>query len=222
MAEGNPGGSLSIARLVFVPALITLALTLLRLEGELHHWSAAWFSTAPGGPGLLAALMELLAPVFGIYFALKLARTGFGPPNTRQALGLAVLGAAMLLIGYAISFTLNFEFAGRLPLGYAVVAFGAVLQIPGWSRFFKTLLAYGLAARIPVVIVMYLALRGHWGTHFDNVSALYSHMAFWPMFFYFSVLPQLVFWVVFTIVSGCLLGTIAAAFVDRGVPATAP
>ncbi|HEV2494798.1 MAG TPA: hypothetical protein VG204_17185 [Terriglobia bacterium] len=222
MAEGNSGGSLSIARLVFVPALITLALTLLRLEGELHHWSAAWFSTAPGGPGPLAALMELLAPVFGIYFALKLARAGEGPSNARQAIGLAVLGAAMLLIGYAISFGLNIEFSGRLLLGYVVVAFGAVLQVPGWSRFVKTLLAYGLAARIPVVIVMYLALRGHWGTHFDNASALYSHMAFWPMFFYFSVLPQLVFWVVFTVITGCLLGTIAAAFVDRGVPATAP
>jgi len=222
MGESSSGGSLSIARLVFVPALITLALTLLRLEGELRHWSAAWFSTAPGGPGPLAALTELLAPAFGIYFALKLARSGDGPPNARQAIGLAVLGAAVLLIGYAISFTLNIDFPGRLPLGYVVVAFGAVLQVPGWSRFVKTLVAYGLAARIPVVIVMYLALRGHWGTHFDNPSVLYAHLAFWPMFLYFSALPQLIFWVVFTIISGCLLGTIAAAFVDRGVPATAP
>jgi hypothetical protein len=222
MGEGNSGGSLSIARLVFVPALITLALTLLRLEGELHRWSASWFSTAPGGPGLLAALMELLAPVFGVYFALKLARDGDGPPDPRQAIGLAVLGVAMLLIGYGISFGLNIDFPGRLLLGYVVVAFAAVLQVPGWSRLVKTLLAYGLTARIPVVVVMYLALRGHWGTHFDNVPALYLHMAFWPMYLYFSVLPQLVFWLVFTLISGCLLGTIAAAFVDRGVPETAP
>ena len=41
----------SIKKLILVPALITLAVTLLRLTGELMHWSKALFNPAAGGGG---------------------------------------------------------------------------------------------------------------------------------------------------------------------------
>src|SRR2546426_440321 len=44
----------SIKKLILVPALITLAVTLLRLTGELMHWSKALFNPAAGGGGGLA------------------------------------------------------------------------------------------------------------------------------------------------------------------------
>jgi hypothetical protein len=41
--------------------------------------------------------------------------------------------------------------------------------------------AYGLAARIPVVVVMFLAMAGNWGTHYDYVGAPEPfQMALWP------------------------------------------
>ncbi len=221
MGQGSSGSSPSIARLVLVPALVTLALTLLRLVGELEHWPPSWFSTAPGGPGPLAVLLALLAPAFGVYFALNLARSGCGPADAKQVIGLAFLGLMLLLLGFSISFLLDIQFTGKLVLGYVVVAFAAVLQVPTWPRLAKALLAYGFAARIPVVTVMLLALRGHWGTHFDNVQARYAHMSFGPMVSYFALLPQLVFWVAFTVVTGAFVGGIAAAFVNPGVQ-TAP
>ena len=36
----------------------------------------------------------------------------------------------------------------------------ASIQYFGWSQLFKTLLAYGLAARLPVILIMALAILG--------------------------------------------------------------
>src|SRR2546422_9224294 len=42
-------GSKSVWSLIVIPALITLAVTLLRLVGDLEHWPSPWFSNAAGG-----------------------------------------------------------------------------------------------------------------------------------------------------------------------------
>src|SRR5262249_54704942 len=87
-------------QMIVVPALISLAITLLRLVGELQHWSPALFSAQPGGGGALVGISWLI-PVFGIYFALKLAARGEGPASIGKALGLA-LGAvaALAAVGF--------------------------------------------------------------------------------------------------------------------------
>jgi hypothetical protein len=73
-------------------------------------------------------------------------------------------------------------------------------------------LAYGLAARIPVVIVMFFAMRPDWGTHYDFVGMPEQfQMPLWPRFFWLAFFPQLVFWVAFTILMGSLTGSIAFA-----------
>ena len=124
------------------------------------------------------------------------------------------------MLGFYVSFLFGTRFTGKLGLGYLMMAAAAALQFPAWLRFSKTQVAYALSARIPIVVIMFLALRGHWGTHFDNVQARYAHMSFWPTYLYFALLPHLVLWVSYTVVSGAVVGTIAAAFVDRGPPQT--
>ena len=64
-------------KLILVPAVITLAVTLLRLVGELQGWSPALFSRAAGGGRLVG--ISWLVPVFGAWFGWKLARAGSGP-----------------------------------------------------------------------------------------------------------------------------------------------
>ena len=54
-------------RLILVAAVITLAVTLLRLVGELQQWSSALFNREPGGGGAIVGIVWLV-PVFGIYF----------------------------------------------------------------------------------------------------------------------------------------------------------
>ena len=54
-----------------------------------------------------------------------------------------------------------------MAVGYALMVLACGLAVVGWPSLGKTLFAYGYAARIPVAIVMYFAIRGSWGTHYD-------------------------------------------------------
>jgi hypothetical protein len=57
---------LPLRSLILVPAIITLAVTLLRLAGELLRWSPTFFNREAGGPGAIVGIVWLV-PVFGIY-----------------------------------------------------------------------------------------------------------------------------------------------------------
>ena len=63
-----------------MPAVITLAVTLLRLVGELQGWSPLLFNREAGGGGALVGI-SWLVPVFGAWFGWKLA----GPARARRA-----------------------------------------------------------------------------------------------------------------------------------------
>ena len=53
----EPAAGFSIRRLIMVPAVITLAVTLLRLVGELQHWSPRFFSREAGGAFALVGIV---------------------------------------------------------------------------------------------------------------------------------------------------------------------
>ncbi len=81
----------NVKRLIMVPALIALAITIVRLVGELAGGSSALFSSEADGGGALVGIVWLV-PIFGVYFAIKLVRQGFGPESAGKVIGLAVLG----------------------------------------------------------------------------------------------------------------------------------
>ena len=147
-----------IKKLITVPAMITLGVTLLRLAGEFMNLPGWLASKAPGGNGAVIGI-TWLAPIFGVYFAIKLM-----------------------------------EYSGPL-----------------WKNLLKTLFAYGLAARIPVVLIMGLAIFGNWGTHYD---AFPPEMQAWtPMtkFLVGGVVTQFLVWVcIWTVGSGMITGMIAS------------
>src|SRR5947208_17187375 len=90
-AESQP----STRRLILVPVVITLAVTLLRLVGELNHWAGAWFTTDMG-----ASVVGIvwLAPAFGVYLARKLSASGKAPSSAWRGLAFAGLGMAVAVI----------------------------------------------------------------------------------------------------------------------------
>ena len=98
MAEIPSGNRVPIARLILIPSVITLVVTLLRVVGELRHWSPALFNPSAGGGGALVGITWLV-PIFGIYFALKLSDAGEGPVGVGRAIGLAVLGLLLMAGG---------------------------------------------------------------------------------------------------------------------------
>src|SRR2546426_2025262 len=84
MAEMASNNRVDITRLIFIPSVITLAVTLLRLIGELQHWSPVLFNPAAGGGGAIMGITWLVL-IFGIYFALKLFNAGEGPARIGKA-----------------------------------------------------------------------------------------------------------------------------------------
>lgn len=205
----------SIVRLIRVPALISIGVTLLRLIGELNNWSPVLFNREAGGGGALVGIAWLV-PIFGIYFALKLAQSGAAPLKAgKTLLHAAAALVAFLVIGFGgmralgldpntPSFTSFFLFI----VGSAVASIIAYVGSPVLG---KVLLAYGLAARIPVAVLMLVAMIGNWGTHYDVAPPGLPEMGVFARWLMIGLLPQLTIWIAFTIVLGCLFGGLALA-----------
>jgi hypothetical protein len=204
-------------RLILVPAVITLAVTLLRLIGELQHWSPTLFNREAGGGGALVGIVWLV-PIFGIYFALKLAGQGEGPGKIGRAIGLVLVAFVLLPASAAVGQAAGMDPNGLLTLLlFVVVAVVATLvAVKAWPELWRVLLAYGLAARIPVALVMLIAIVGDWGTHYDvPPSPEFPAMAPLAKWFWIGLIPQMTIWIAFTIIVGMLFGLIATAIFRR-------
>ena len=212
MAENS---KVSIPQLIFIPSVITLAITILRLVGELQHWPTSLFSREAGGGGSIIGITWLV-PIFGIYFAIKLSGAGQGPASAGKAIGYPLLAFAVTFAGGFIGFGMEAEFPGKPVIGTLLVVAGGVIPFFAWPALCKVLTAYGYSARIPVAILMYFAIRGQWGTHYDVLPPKFpAETGFWSTYFQIGFLPQMVFWIVFTIIVGALFGGIAAAVARR-------
>ena len=212
--------SMSTTSLIAVPALITLGITVLRLAGELEHWPRPWFSTAAGGGGAIVGIFWLPI-IFGPYFALKLAGAGEGCASLGKAIGLALAGLGVMVLGaMLLGVVMTLHHPKLTVIGFLVMLAAAFIPGIGWRSLGNTLIAYAFAARIPVVIVMLLAMLGNggqgWGTHYDVTPPNSAFHSFAAKFFYDALLPQLTLWIGWTVVVGSIFGVIAAAIARRG------
>jgi hypothetical protein len=216
MPESTSDTSLDIRGLILVPSVITLGITLLRLAGELAHWAPRFFSTAPGG-GMAVVGISWLPFLLGPYFAVKLTGSGHGASGVWKTFGLSLLGIVIMIVGGIVGFGPQVKFPGKEIVGILLMVLAPTLVALGWPALLKVLVAYGYAARIPVAILMFFALRGHWGTHYDGLPPNYAGpTAFFGQYMFIGFLPQMVIWIAFTVLIGTLLGTIVTALVCRG------
>ncbi len=193
---------------VLWPALLTLAVTLLRLVGELRGWSPEYFSRLPGG-GLSPLGITWLAPLVGFYFGWRLGRAGVRSPSPLLAFGLpaVALVAGPLLAAFAgrlfkTSWTSNYVLWAVISVLVAGAAFAA------WPALGRLLLAYAYAARIPVAIVMAVAVWRSWGTHYDVPPPGFPAMPQLRRWLWIGLLPQMTIWVAWTFATGALLGPV--------------
>ena len=87
-------------------------------------------------------------------------------------LGLVVAGVTFLSVPAFSRYLAESASVGRTisrPLGNAIGCLLAIviLHRGAWPTFFKTILGYAFASRIPVLIVMFIAMLGNWGTHYE-------------------------------------------------------
>lgn len=206
----------NIRNLILAPAIISFAITILRLVGELNQWSPLFFSREAGGGGALLGI-SWLVPVFGIYFAVKLVRDGYTPKSNIKVIVFAVLGAVVsmgIMMPFLSSGGVVFVLASFVGSGI-----GIALQRIAWPELFRTLLAYAFAARIPVALVMLVAISGSWGTHYDVVPpGSIPEMSALATWFYIGLVPQFTFWIMFTTVIGSLAAGITAVIMKAKAP----
>lgn len=215
MTIGSVDGRPSVFRLVLVPALITLGVTLLRLAGELWGGPPALFNKTAGGGGSLIGIVWLI-PIFGFYFGRRLVREGGRPEGVGHLLGFTA-GAVVVLATFVAG-------AFQFPIGSVVWVLGltlgpwisAMLIRKGWPALGTTLIAYGLAARIPVALVMLAAILGNWGTHYDvPPSPDFPPMSAMAKWFAIGLVPQLTLWIGITAILGSLGAAVALALTAR-------
>ena len=129
----------------------------------------------------------------------------------KKALGWAALG-------FVVFAALGFGSLALFPspvVQIGVLAFMSWVAIlvarPGWPALWRVLLAYGFAARLPVLVVMFLSIFGGWDTHYAKPRPDFPAMGHGGIFFWTALLPQLSIWICLTVVGGLLFGTLAVA-----------
>lgn len=213
MGKSTPG----TWSLVAVPAILTLLVTVVRLLGELQGWNPSLFNTEAGGGGALVGITWLVLP-FGFWFGWRLRRAGATAKPGRAAFlyvaAIAVMAGGIFGLYYAemVSFP-NEENPGQLegmPLLLAVLAIAAVVAIAAWPRLTITLMAYGVLARLPIVILTYVDIQAGWDTHYGALPPGAVVETDMEMFLALAT-PQATLWpFIFTPIVGGLLGCLGA------------
>jgi hypothetical protein len=210
----EPVPTVSIRRLIVVPAVITLAVTLLRLVGELQHWSPKLFSREAGGAGAIIGIVWLV-PIFGIYFATRLNRAGHGPISRGRAIGFALAALAVEIVLVVTLLKLSLPIVATIVLSNLASFLSLWIAYRGWPDLGKVEAVYGLAARIPVAILMLIAMAANWGTHYEQGPPGLPVMSLVSKWVLIGLLPQLSLWIAFTVVVGSLFGSLALLFQKR-------
>ena len=196
--------------LVMIPAAISLVVTLLRLTGELLLWSPRFFNREAGGPGSIVGIVWLV-PVFGIYFAYRLAVQGHAPAGRLRGLLLALAAILAVMALIAAVPRLGLGPLARVALFNVGAVIGAGITYLGWPHLARTNVVYGYLARIPVAVVMLIAMSLNWGTHYELGPPGFPEMGVFAKWLWIGLLPQMVFWIGFTVVIGGLFGGAAYA-----------
>lgn len=226
-APGMDSKAPGIMKMVLVPAIITLIVSIVRLVGELNGWNPDVFSTgAPGAedtkPGWLG--ISYLVPIFGLWFGLRLRKTTGQPSNIGRSALTLVIAAAVLVGGFVLCMHLELitlpdkEKPGQptgLMYSLSLVGISALIIIAAWPRLALTLLVYGVLARIPIIVITWLAIDKGWDTHHVKLPEG-TILADEAERFTYLAMPQVTFWIVFTMLFGGLFGCLGAKLGKKG------
>ena len=173
------------------------------------------FSREAGGGGAIVGI-SWLPIIFGVYFALKLVKMGHGPKSGWKAAGFSLLAILAIVAVVAGASAVSSSFFVPIVAGAVGSLLALFVLSKGWAELFKTLVAYAFAARIPVLIVMLIAMFAEWGTHYEAGPPNMPAMAPFVKWIVIGVIPQMTFWIAFTALVGNLFGGIAAALAGKG------
>src|SRR5262245_46650776 len=157
----SAGTNRGILGAIAIAAVVSLAITVLRLCGELNGWNATLFNPAGGG-GFSPLGITWLVPVFGFWFGRRLATGGQRPRSLATAAAAPVLGIVLTGgLGWLVFGTELVAGKDEITTKTAVACGGAALSglllIKAWPRALVALASYGALARAPVLAIQHLA-----------------------------------------------------------------
>ncbi len=195
--------------------LLSAAVTLLRLAGELLGWPDAHFSRLPGG-GLATVGITWLVPFVGFWVGWTLHRRGHRPANgARAAWQPLVALAAGWAVAAVVGRVAHTGWTANLLLWAIVSLLVAAVSVHAWPAAGTALVAYAVAARGVVTGVMALAIARGWGTHYDAVPPGFPPMGRLSRFLLLGLLPQATIWVAFTVAVGLAFAALGRAVAAR-------
>ena len=222
----SPASTLS---LILVPALVTLAVSILRVYGELQGWNPSLYNREAGGGGALVSITWLVLPI-GFWIGYRMAKHSAVEVNlpiatATYAAAVALFGGgmfALIKLGW-VDFPTDVDPGEAHGVGWMLGLGGVALVVAllAWRRLTLTMILYGILARLPVLVITWLDLDRNWDTHYgeappglilNDESELIGAL----------ITPQLTLWpLVFTPVVGGVLGCVGArlALSQRGTSA---
>jgi hypothetical protein len=218
LATAPQSATLSTARLILWPSVLTLLISVARLVAE----QQGHVTTASGGRGLLLGITWCIF-VFGAWLGWRLARSGQRPRVARPWLW--ALLALLAVAGTIVWQFRPFLAAERTEAVYqhlrnavlvivAVTAVAAAAMFAVWPRLAWTMLLYALPTRATVVALTWLAKQQGWDTHYTKFGPSGFEREMGDTMLSASV-AQFGGWVPFTVVGGVFAGSVLASFVRR-------
>jgi len=150
-------------------SVLTLAITVLRVAGEVNDWNPTLFAREAGGGGGLVGIGWLM-PVCGFWFARSLGANGHAPRDRKRALGVGAIGLLGVVTSFAIGRFVLPVAIGTFVFVLAALAACATAAFAAWAALARVLLVYALLARVPTVAVTVVAVASDWGTHYEKLA----------------------------------------------------
>lgn len=203
-----------MSRAVLIAGVLTLALTALRLYGELEGWDPKYFNREAGGGAALLGITWLV-PIFGLWFGARLARNGKAPAKVGRAIALPLIGFLLMAGVFVLQFqVLELEGNAAMTLFWITGPVCAFFGIVAWPALAGTNLIYGVLARAPIVALTYWAISNNWDVHHAKLPPSAPTMTDDERKFALSM-AQVTLWVPFTILAGGFFGGIGAALTRK-------
>ena len=195
---------------------VTLVVTFVRLGGELLEWSPWLFGRVAGG-GLALVGIAWLVPILGFSFGYRLARAGVRPSSLVRAVGwpIGALVSVPVLVWLGSRLASTETSQDHFVLWAVVSGLAAACALVAWPALGRVLLVYALAARLPVVVIMWFAIQGDWGTHYDAPPPGFPAVPPMARWLWTGVLPQMTIWIAWTVVVGMLFGAFGWVVAER-------
>jgi hypothetical protein len=195
--------------MLFVTAMLTLVVTVVRLIGEYNHWDADWFSTEAGSRFNPFGIVWLI-PVVGFLLGRRMSQSG-GVPRFVTGFFVPMFSFFAQLIASVLVFA-NLEGDELLAASHYIYWgswIASLLALFAWPRAFVVLLIYAISARAPVIWIQYLDIQNGWQTHYGRVRDVMGSMGaderLWVLNY-----AQIGWWIPFTVTLGCGFAAIGA------------